>query len=52
MSAAFQGYQAPVIAARGAPLAKAGVMAGLMGAIGREGAATQSSSRRSAGQCR
>jgi hypothetical protein len=33
MSAAFQGYQVPVIAARGAPMAKAGVMAGLGKAV-------------------
>ncbi len=33
MSTAFQGYQVPVIAARGASLAKAGVMAGLGKAV-------------------
>ena len=33
MSAAFQGYQLPMIASRGAPLAKAGVMAGLGKAV-------------------
>ena len=33
MSAAIQGYQVPVIAARGAALAKAGVMAGLGKAV-------------------
>ena len=33
MSPAFQGYQGPVIAARGAALAKAGVMAGLGKAV-------------------
>jgi hypothetical protein len=33
MSAAFQGYQVSVIAARGAPMATAGVMAGLGKAV-------------------
>ena len=33
MSAMFQGYQIPAAAARGAPLAKAGLMAGLGKAV-------------------
>jgi hypothetical protein len=33
ISAVFQGYQVPVITARGVPLAKAGLMAGLWKAV-------------------